>query len=254
MISDGMKVGVDTGFDSGSALDYVYENEARGKGALGRAADRQYLDAIGWRGIRQRKIHLEELIGRALGLLDAAGRPSRVMDIAAGHGRYVLDAIAAHPQAPESILLRDYSPINVDKGSALIAERGLGQSARFVKADAFDPDSIAGASPAPTLGIVSGLYELFPDNAMIRQSLSGMARAIEPGGYLIYTCQPHHPQLEMIARTLTSHRGGADWVMRLRSQAEMDQLVEQAGFEKIEMRVDEWGIFTVALARRKAHA
>jgi hypothetical protein len=86
----------------------------------------------------------------------------------------------------------------------------------------------------------------------VSRSLSGLSRAIEPGGYLVYTCQPSHPQLEMIARTLTSHRGGAAWVMRLRSQAEMDQLVEKAGFEKVAMRVDEWGIFTVALAIKRA--
>jgi hypothetical protein len=30
----------------------------------------------------------------------------------------------------------------------------------------------------------------------------------------------------------------------------MDQLVENAGFRKIEQRIDEWGIFTVSLARR----
>ncbi|MBS0308488.1 MAG: class I SAM-dependent methyltransferase family protein, partial [Proteobacteria bacterium] len=35
-------------------------------------------------------------------------------------------------------------------------------------------------------------------------------------------------------------------------QAEMDQLVEQAGFEKLDQYADEWGIFTVSLARRKA--
>ena len=38
--------------------------------------------------------------------------------------------------------------------------------------------------------------------------------------------------------------------MRRRSQAEMDQLVREAGFEKIAQRIDEWGIFTVSLARR----
>ena len=37
--------------------------------------------------------------------------------------------------------------------------------------------------------------------------------------------------------------------MRRRTQAEMDQLVEAAGFEKIEQRIDEWGIFTVSLAQ-----
>jgi hypothetical protein len=40
--------------------------------------------------------------------------------------------------------------------------------------------------------------------------------------------------------------------MRRRSQAEMDQLVrDAAGFEKLGQRIDEWGIFTVSIARRK---
>jgi hypothetical protein len=70
----------------------------------------------------------------------------------------------------------------------------------------------------------------------------------------VYTGQQWHPQLELIARALTSHRGGEAWVMRRRSQAEMDQLVERAGFRKIAQRVDEWGIFTVSLAIREAKA
>jgi hypothetical protein len=40
--------------------------------------------------------------------------------------------------------------------------------------------------------------------------------------------------------------------MRRRSQAELDQLVETAGFRKLEQRIDEWGIFTVSLAQRVA--
>jgi hypothetical protein len=80
--------------------------------------------------------------------------------------------------------------------------------------------------------VVSGLYELFPDNGMVGRSLAGLADAVEPGGYLVYTGQPWHPQLELIARALTSHRGGQAWVMRRRSQAEMDQLVEAAGFAR----------------------
>ena len=70
------------------------------------------------------------------------------------------------------------------------------------------------------------------------------------GGFLVYTGQPWHPQLELIARTLTSHRGNAAWVMRRRTQSEMDALVRDAGFEKLEQWTDEWGIFTVSLARR----
>ncbi|EEA1375686.1 hypothetical protein GI405_22170, partial [Salmonella enterica] len=53
-VSAGVKLGFDTGFDSGSTLDYVYRNQPTGKGTLGRLIDQNYLDSIGWRGIRQR--------------------------------------------------------------------------------------------------------------------------------------------------------------------------------------------------------
>ncbi|WP_411035901.1 bifunctional alpha/beta hydrolase/class I SAM-dependent methyltransferase [Shinella sp. BYT-45] len=250
LFSKGLETGVRTGFDSGSTLDYVYENEARGLGPGGRLIDRQFLDAIGWRGIRQRKAHLEDLIGKALHRLEAEGKPLRVLDIAAGHGRYVLDAVAASQAKPDSIRLQDYSPVNVEKGTALIAERGLQDIAAFHRADAFDTQGLAAIDPRPTLAIVSGLYELFPDNALIEASLSGLSRALEPGSLLIYTGQPWHPQLEMIARALTSHRGGEAWIMRRRTQQEMDQLAAAAGFRKIEQRIDKWGIFTVSLAER----
>jgi len=249
-LSEGVKLGHDTGFDSGSTLDYVYRNVAQGKGALGRAIDRNYLEAIGWRGIRQRKIHVEELLRIAMERLAEMHREVRLMDIAAGHGRYVLDAVLASPVKASSILLRDYSEINVRDGRALIAEKGLEDVAQFVQADAFDRMSLASVTPRPTLAVVSGLYELFPDNEMVRRSLAGVGDAVEDGGYLVYTGQPWHPQLEMIARALTSHRQGEAWVMRRRTQVEMDQLVEEAGFRKIDQRSDEWGIFTVSLARR----
>ena len=101
---------------------------------------------------------------------------------------------------------------------------------RFETGDAFDAESIALVQPRPTLAVVSGLYERYPDNAPVRASLSGIACAMEPGGYLVYTNQPWHPQQELIARVLTGHRGGEAWVMRCRSQAEMDALVREAGF------------------------
>ncbi|WP_161634473.1 bifunctional alpha/beta hydrolase/class I SAM-dependent methyltransferase [Mesorhizobium loti] len=249
-VSSGMKAGITTGFDSGSTLDYVYENNARGLTPLGRFIDRIFLEAIGWRGIRQRKLHLEELIGSCLAALKAAGRPTHILDIAAGHGRYVLDAVVKSPDQPASVRLQDYSDLNVGLGRKLIAERQLPPNVSFQRADAFDADMLAAIDPAPDLAIVSGLYELFSDNAMIARSLGGLARAMQPGSLLLYTNQPWHPQLEMIARSLTSHRGGQAWVMRRRTQREMDQLVEAAGFEKLDQRIDQWGIFTVSVARR----
>jgi alpha-beta hydrolase superfamily lysophospholipase len=248
-ISTGLKLGIDTGFDSGSTLDYVYENNPRGHGIIGRFVDKTYLESIGWRGIRIRKLHIELLLGKAAALLRETGSPVRILDIAAGHGRYILDSAAS--VKADNILLRDYSDLNVAAGQAMIHKRGLDQTARFESGDAFDTKSIASVTPEPTLVVVSGLYELFADNALIRASLSGISQAVAAGGYLIYTNQPWHPQLELIARTLTSHRRNQSWVMRRRTQREMDQLVAEAGFEKVDQYSDSWGIFSVSLARRR---
>ncbi len=249
-LSDGIELGIRTGFDSGSTLDYVYQNQAGGGALIGPLIDRNYLDAIGWRGIRIRKINIERAIGEASARLRSSGWPVRITDIAAGHGRYVLEAAVRLEPRPEAILLRDYSDINVRDGTKLITEKNLQGLARFEQGDAFDEKSVASLQPRPTIAIVSGLYELFPDNSRVLGSLRGLAQAVEPGGYLIYTGQPWHPQLEMIARTLTSHRDNQLWVMRRRTQAEMDQLVESVGFTKCEQWADEWGIFTVSLAMR----
>jgi ubiquinone/menaquinone biosynthesis C-methylase UbiE len=79
---------------------------------------------VGWKGIRQRKIHLQMLIQQAVARLTEQGSAVRVVDIAAGHGRYVFDALQGKAAASE-IFLRDYSELNVAKGQDMIASRGM---------------------------------------------------------------------------------------------------------------------------------
>ena len=248
-LSHGIRLGWRTGFDSGSSLDYVYENRARGALLPGRLIDRCYLNNVAWAGIRQRKANIEKLLGEAVSLVRAKGAPVRILDVAAGKGRYVVDTLRSLADQSATAVLRDYSAENVESGRALAEKLGL-KGVAFEQADAFDEASYASVAPRPHIAIVSGLFELFPENAPARRCLRGIAHAIEEGGYLIYTGQPWHPQIEMIARVLTN-RDGMPWVMRRRTQRELDELVREAGFEKIRTEVGGRGIFTVSIARRR---
>jgi hypothetical protein len=154
----------------------------------------------------------------------------------------------ALPETPMTALLRDYKPENVEAAKKLAADFGL-TNVTVELGNAFDRGSLASIDPRPTVAIVSGLFELFPENAGVYDSLGGLADALEPGGYLIYTNQPWHPQVEFIARVLRN-REGKPWIMRRRTTAEMDELVQVAGFDKTEMEIDEWGMFSVSVARR----
>jgi alpha-beta hydrolase superfamily lysophospholipase/SAM-dependent methyltransferase len=247
-LSKGIDLGWRTGFDSGLTLDYVYENKPRGVTPLGRLIDRNYLNSPGWRGIRERKKNLEKLLGQVIERAHADGLPVRILDIAAGGGRYLLETMRRLSQIPMTAVLRDYKQENVKAAARTAAELGL-TNVTVEVGDAFDRDSLASIRPRPTIAIVSGLFELFPGNAGVMESLRGLADGLEPGGYLVYTNQPWHPQVEFIARVLRN-REGKPWIMRRRTTAEMDELVRTAGFEKSGMEVDEWGMFTVSVARR----
>ncbi len=249
-LSRGIRLGWDVGFDSGVTLDYVYANRAQGTTPLGRWIDRSYLDSLGWKGIRRRREHLQDVLRESIEELHAAGSPVRILDIAAGPGRYVLETMRQLPGISITALLRDYQDRNLEAGRTLAREFGI-TGVEFRQGDAFDRRGLAALSPPPTISIVTGLYELYPENAPVLESLRGLAEAMRGGGRLIYTNQPWHPQIEFIARVLRN-REGKPWVMRRRTQDEMDELVRAAGFAKLGMKIDPWGIFSVSWAERRA--
>jgi alpha-beta hydrolase superfamily lysophospholipase len=247
-LSAGVEVGWRCGFDSGLSLDYIYKNEPCGLTSLGRLIDKSYLNSIGWRGIRLRKVNLEKSLRQVIDRVHQSGAPVRILDIAAGPGRYLLETMQALPKIPINARLRDYKMENVEAARVMAHQFALAD-VTVELGDAFDRASLASISPRATIGIVSGLYELFPSNDDVLKSLAGLGEAIESGGYLIYTNQPWHPQVEFIAGVLRN-REGKPWIMRRRSTAEMDELVRVSGFEKIAMEVDHWGMFTVSIARK----
>ena len=247
-LSQGIRIGHATGFDSGESLDYVYDNKPRGNLLVGKIIDYFYLNAIGWRGIRQRRACMNQALRFAVKQVREAGMPLQLMDVAGGAGRYLLDVL---DEPDLKILCRDWSESALARGRESAQQMGLSERITHLRGDAFDEASLASVEPKPSVAVVSGLYELFPENDKLQRSLRGLFSAVNPGGYLIYTGQPWHPQVEMIARTLTN-RDGQYWIMRRRPQGEMDALVEQAGFKKEKQWIDDFGIFTVSIARKPA--
>ena len=249
-VSDGMKIGLRHGFDSGASLDYVYRNQEGGRFIFGKIMDRGYLDAVGWRGIRQRKRQLQRMLEQRIAA-HRGDEPLRILDVAAGSGRYVLESVKRFQDKKIEVTLRDFTQHNLDQARALAEQLQLTAKVEYQLRDAFSADSYRVAEGQYDIVVVSGLYELFSDNAPVAASLQGVFSVLRDGGHLIYTGQPWHPQLDMIALTLTSHRG-TPWQMRPRPQAEMDGLVAAAGCQKIATSIGLEGIFTVSLARKPA--
>jgi SAM-dependent methyltransferase len=247
-LSKGIEIGCTRGFDSGVMLDHVYENKAEGRFLIGRLIDRIYLDAPGWSGIRNRgELLRDTIVAEAMKI--AAERTSvRLADLACGGGRYLLSALQALRDAGIDVqaTLRDYREENVRKAKENAQRAGI--EAAIEPGDAFSDADLGGLS-SPDLVVVSGLHEIIDDDRPVRHHFTQIAGLLAPGGRLIVTVQPDHPQVEFIARVLTSH-SGRPWAMRLRSIALISAWARDAGFIVETVTMERRGIFGVLVARK----
>ncbi|MGG7468170.1 bifunctional alpha/beta hydrolase/class I SAM-dependent methyltransferase [Chryseobacterium arthrosphaerae] len=241
-LSNGMAIGLKYGFDSGASLDYVYRNQPEGKLGFGKMMDKNYLNAIGWKGIRIRKQHLLQLLEQNIQTLKQQGRKIRILDIAGGTGNYLFDIKEKYPDA--EIVINEFVTSNIEIGEKVIREKGY-QQIRFTNFDCFDPETYKKLNIEPNITIVSGILELFGDNEMASRAIQGISSISEKNAYLVYTGQPWHPQLQMIAYVLNNHQN-KDWIMRRRSQKELDGIMIFNSVQKENMLIDDFGIFTVS--------
>lgn len=243
-LSKGMSLGLKYGFDSGISLDYIYKNQADGKLLLGKFIDRFYLNQIGWAGVRERKKNLLTLIEEKINNLGEEN--VKILDVAGGTGNYLFDIKEKYPKI--HILINEFKKSNIEVGEEVIKKNNW-ENISFVNYDCFDKETYKKINYTPNIVIISGVFELFEDNNMLENTISGVAEILEKNGAVIYTGQPWHPQLKQIALVLNSHKGNdKSWLMRRRSEKELDGLFEKYNLNKEKMLIDNNGIFTVSLA------
>lgn len=249
-LSNGIALGFRHGFDSGPMLDYVYRNQAQGTPIIGQLVDRLYLNQIGWRAIRARRVLLERVLHQLIEERRANGDQTHIVDIAAGPGRYLLELIAAVDRGDLSALCRDLDPTGQDQGRALADELGL-RNVTFQRGDATDPLDLARISPRPDIVIASGIYELLTDDRLIMRSMAGVYELLPAHGVFVFTTQIRHPQLDLIANVLPN-RNGDPWIMLTRPLTELETWVKRAGFTGGCSFIEPNGLFSVSVARRGA--
>ena len=246
-LSKGVSLGLKYGFDSGISLDYIYKNHANGKLLIGKFIDRFYLNQIGWRGVRERKKNLLSLIEEKINSLDE--KNVKILDVAGGTGNYLFDIKEKYPKI--KILINEFKKSNIEVGEEVIKKNNW-ENISFIDYDCFDKETYKKINYTPNIVIISGVFELFENNKMLENTISGIAEILDKNGAVIYTGQPWHPQLKQIALVLNSHKGnGKSWLMRRRSEKELDSLFEKYDLKKEKMLIDNNGIFTVSLAEMR---
>jgi hypothetical protein len=239
LLSEGLRVGHEHGFDSGPFMDHVYRNRAQGRTALGREIDRRLLARRTCRAFREIRVLASEALADAA-VASAVPAPL-IADLAAGPAPYVFEVLAAHPGA--RALLADIDPAALAQARAHASSLGLADRVSFTQASAFDRDALERIDPAPDVVAELGLYGIYHDDALIERHFVDLAETIAPE-QIVFNVQTQNPEIEHIARVWRDHRGER-CVWRLRPVESILGWAAAAGYEPASIRADSCGIYRV---------
>ncbi len=241
-LSDGIRLGFRTGFNSGSMIDYVYANEAHGMTPLGRYVDRVMLDHPVWRGVRARR---ELLVGQLRAAI--AERPrQRLFDVAAGPGSYLFEL----PRGAADYYAGDIHAAERERGSARARAEGR-DDIEFVPADAFDPATWPGGDF--DILVASGFFDLLVDVADVRRLLAAGAVRTRPGARWVLSVMEGHPDLKLLSDVLVDWDGGS-WMAVTRSADEVIAEAESLGWRALTVEHEPLGQFGVLTLERVTNA
>ncbi len=242
-LSKGINMCFEHGLTAGYNLEYIYENKAHGHLLLGKWIDRIYLDDVGWKAVRQRKDNLRDALIRTIEENRVQGRRSDVLDIAAGLGMYLFEAIEITGPEGVDVVCQDIEDKWVDRGNRKVAARGL-TNIHFRHGDAFDPNTLAAIEPRPTILISSGFYDWIVEDELVEKSLIICHQALAEGGRIIFTNQITNPNLDLVCGVFPDHRRQA-LRMKMRPVEQMTEFASAAGFKSLRSVTDEWGLYSV---------
>jgi putative methyltransferase len=239
LLSEGLRIGYEHGFDSGAFMAHAYADEARGRTALGRTLDRRLLDRPTLVAFREIRTLAEQAV---LDAVAAAGTGTPVVaDLAAGPAPYVLAALEAHPGA--RAILRDVDGDALAQAQRAAAARGLGDRVTTARADAFDRGALAALEPRPDVVLELGLYGIEHDDAVVARHFADLAELVAPG-QIVFNVQTRNREIEHIARVWVNARGER-CVWRLRPLELVLGWAAAAGYEPASVTADSRGIYRV---------
>lgn len=245
-LSKGVTTALQRGFSSGENLDYAYQNRPQGWSWLGRRIDRFYLNQPGFVHVRTRRQNLLNLLEESV--LLAGRRQLKIVDLAGGPAHYLLDLLQSNQDADWEVVVNDFDPSSVAAGQRLAEQ--LGESRiRYQRGDGLDPDYIASLGPCDIV-VASGFFEQYPQNPPVQKALKAISQVLKAEGRLLCTNMPQTPLMDILAHCF-HHADGSPWLMRGRSNAEIDDLLLEAGLRCRSRLSDCQGRYSVTLAEKR---
>jgi hypothetical protein len=227
-------------------MAHVYDNQPRGRTALGRLIDRRLLARQTCQAFREIRVLARDALGGAVAASDT--HSPVIADLAAGPAPYLFEVLAQHPDA--TAVVGDIDPAALAQARRSAERLGVGDRVSFVAASAFDRAALAAFERSPDVVVELGLYGIYHDDRLIERHFLDLADTLAPK-QIVFNVQTQNPEIEHIARVWRDHRGER-CVWRLRPAQTILGWAAAAGYEPASLRSDSHGIYRVGRLVRVA--
>jgi len=244
MLSEGIRISYNYGFDSGMIMNYIYRNIPSGRFYIGKVIDRAFLNQVtckAFRGIKE--IQKNAIKGY---LEERNGKPTFIVDLASGKADYIYDALR-ETNANVRVLLRDIDETVLKESGAIAQGFNLLNKVSYEVGNALDVEGLKRIYPRPNLVIEVGLYGIIHDDELIEKHFFELRDILNPEA-ILFNVQTYNPQIELIARVL-KNGNGERCVWHLRPAELVIGWAEKAGFKEPRVTMDPYGIYAVVMMR-----
>jgi flavodoxin/ubiquinone/menaquinone biosynthesis C-methylase UbiE len=245
-LSQGIELSFKYGFTSGLMLDYIYQNKPNGKLVIGKWFDKLYLENPGWQVIRKRKESLKQQLKHAIDTNRQNGVATKILDIASGPARYLIETLKESGEAGIIVLCQDIDERWMEEGRRIAEQEGV-KNIRYQKGDAFDLDGLASFSP--NLVVSSGFYDWITDDALVKRSLGLIYEVLPVGGKIILTNQASHLSMDLVKKTFLDFTG-KPLEMTTRPVELVNTWLKNASFINLVTATDNWGVYSVTTGEK----
>ncbi|MDD5071051.1 MAG: class I SAM-dependent methyltransferase family protein, partial [Candidatus Omnitrophica bacterium] len=186
--------------DSGINFDHIYKNEAKGYNNFGIIVDRILLNLPASKATRYRKDKIVKILRNEIKNNTGAGIETRVVDMASGSSRYIIELLASDLSAKIEALCLDIDSKVIEYGRKMSGSLSLAyKKANVLRIGKHHQRLLTKKKWFPNIIISSGFYEYLDDTTTVK-SFEQMYSALSDCGLFIVVTQQNSPNRRLIEK------------------------------------------------------
>jgi len=234
--------------DSGLNIDHMYRNMPKGVLGIGKLIDKILLNLPSVKYTRYKKEIILKILQNEVANNIMLGRKTKIIDLASGPARYLIDLIDKSNQDFIDIICIDFDKRSVNFGKILAGKKPI----RYTKANIFKLDHLKWFSKKvnwiPNVIMSTGFFELQTDET-VKKLLEEIYSNLDRNGLLLFTGQAKNPTKKLM-RNIGKTQSGKPWELYLRPPEIFRRWLIELGFRDVIISLDSLGMYEYCTGRK----